>query len=480
MIASLSYELLAEHCPDEWQQRAHDGAPGRTGWEPPSALLSPANDEAMGFLRVVAGKIVGWMEAAGLPVLFQIGEPWWWTMPDGRPCLYDAGMASAYPQAPVITDMRSPLDREQVSYLDAAGEMLAASTLSLSQAIREAASGTAEVLLLAFTPTILDPATPHAFRANMPVGWAWPAFDRLQLEDYDWLTAGKEAERRRGYEFVQARLGYPASQQDYLSGFVLQAENADEYWRLIDAGLDEAKARGVGQLFVWAQPQVNRDGYTRLPPCKDDSMQSFDDISYPLALGKDTGVSPEFSTSVAVTASGYERRSSHWSDARLRYDVGPGIRSEAELGVLLAFFRARRGAARGFRLQDPFDFSSAQMTGQPTALDQLLGIGDGATAVFDLVKTYGTGPEAQVRRITRPKAASLKVAVDGVETGQFTLTDKGRIVLDQAPAAGAQVTAGFLFDVPVRFAEDRLDVASATFATGEAPSVPLIEVREAP
>jgi uncharacterized protein (TIGR02217 family) len=41
------------------------------------------------------------------------------------------------------------------------------------------------------------------------------------------------------------------------------------------------------------------------------------------------------------------------------------------------------------------------------------------------------------------------------------------------------VTAGFLFDVPVRFAEDRLDITGLSFAAGEAPSVPLVEIREA-
>ena len=81
------------------------------------------------------------------------------------------------------------------------------------------------------------------------------------------------------------------------------------------------------------------------------------------ALGRSASVAPEFSTSIAVTASGHERRNSLWSDARLHFDVGPGIRSEPELGELLAFFRARRGAARGFRLRDPTDFSSNGMTG---------------------------------------------------------------------------------------------------------------------
>jgi uncharacterized protein (TIGR02217 family) len=207
-------------------------------------------------------------------------------------------------------------------------------------------------------------------------------------------------------------------------------------------------------------------------------MQAFDDVPYPLALGRDAGVSAEFSTSIAVTASGHERRGSHWSDARLHFDVGPGIRSEAELGTLIAFFRARRGAARGFRLRDPFDFSSNAMTGTPTASDQLLGTGDGLVARFRLRKAYA-GPEPQVRPITRPRAGSVLVSVDGVPVTAWTLEAGGWIVLADAPPPGAEVRAGFLFDVPVRFAADRLDVTGAVFAAGEAPSVPLVEVREA-
>ena len=143
--------------------------------------------------------------------------------------------------------------------------------------------------------------------------------------------------------------------------------------------------------------------------------------NHPLALGRDATVMPEFSTSVAVTASGFERRNSLWSNARLRFDVGPGIRSEAELGVLIAFFRARRGAARGFRLRDPSDFSSNAMTAAPTRSDQLLGTGDGVTASFPLLKRYGEGDAQQLRRITRPLAASLLVSIDGVATTTFTL-----------------------------------------------------------
>jgi uncharacterized protein (TIGR02217 family) len=480
-IASLSYELFAEHCPAAWQQRDLAGNPALTGWVPPSALLSPANPAPMAWLQAVAANVVAIMQQSGVEVLFQVGEPWWWTLPDGRIFLYDAAAVQAFGGSPAaIADMRAALDQDQLELLDAAGALLAQSTAALTAAVRAAAAPDAcEVLLLAFTPTILAADMPELRRANLPDAWAWPAFDRLQVEDYDWLTAGAEALRRQAYLTVNARLGYPLELQDYFAGFVLLPEDADLYWRRIDGGLDQAAARGVAQRFVWALPQVCRDGYIRLAPTEDDDMQAFDDVLYPLALGRDTGVSPEFSTSVSVTASGHERRSSQWSDARLRYDVGPGIRSEAELGVLLEFFRARRGAARGFRLADPFDFSSNGLTGSPTMLDQPIGVGDGLTATFALTKRYGAEAEPQVRRITRPRVGTLAISVDGaLETG-WTLDPVGLIVFAEAPPAGAEVRAGFLFDVPVRFAEDRLDINAASFAAGEAPSVPLIEVREA-
>jgi uncharacterized protein (TIGR02217 family) len=478
-IASLSYELFAEHCPAGWQQRFADGSPALTGWEPPSTLLSPANAEAMGYLQAIAGEVVALIEAAGLPVRFQIGEPWWWTTADGRIALYDAAARALFGgDPPEIGDLRQPLDAQELALLDQAGAALAASTGALRDAVRAAASSPAEVLLLLFTPTALDPAMPELPRALVPTGWAWPAYDRLQIEDYDWLTAGAEARRRGGYAAMRQRLGYPLDRQDYLAGFVLNGGDADLYWRRIDAGVEEAAARGVARRFIWALPQVCRDGFTRLPASGGDDMQAFDDVLYPLALGRDAGVSAEFSTSIAVTASGHERRGSHWSDARLHFDVGPGIRSEAELGTLIAFFRARRGAARGFRLRDPFDFSSNGMTGAPSAADQLLGVGDGLAARFRLCKRYA-GPEPQVRWITRPRPGSIAVSVDGVPTGGWALEDGGWIVLAEAPPVGAEVRAGFLFDVPVRFAADRLDVTGADFAAGEAPSVLLVEVREA-
>ncbi|QZD91732.1 DUF2460 domain-containing protein [Qipengyuania xiapuensis] len=476
-IASLSYELLAQDCPDWWQQRDWNWNYGRTGWDPPSALLSPLSVPAMQFLRSIAAQFVTVMEDAGAEVLFQIGEPWWWIQPDtGAPCIFDYSARQFWGSDIVaITDMRAPMNDAQKALLDRAGQALSDSTDALAQAVRDAATGAAEVMLLAFTPTVLDPQMPELYRANLPVGWAYPAFDRLQLEDYDWLIQGADALRRQALEFVDERLGYPTASQDYLAGFVLDPDDAHTFWPRIDRALDEARERGVEHRFVWALPQVSRDGYTRLPTYEEDEVSPFDDVTYPLSLGTNASASPEFSTSVAVTASGHERRNALWSDARMRYDVGPGVRSQSELRVLLGFFRARFGPARGFRLRDPHDFSSNGGAGEPTAGDEIIGHGDGLSADFQLRRNYGE----QRRPITRPEEGSILVSIDGVPASGWTHVGKGLIRFDAPPPAGAEIRAGFRFDVPVRFAEDRLDISGATFAAGEAPSVPLVEIREA-
>ena len=456
IVWSLSYELFDAHCYGDWKQRAADGSPALTGWAPPSTLLSPCHEGAMTYLRSVAQAFMGIAVTAGLTPRFQVGEPWWWTMPDGRPCLYDAAAVAAFAPADVPS-VRGAMTTTQTATLDRAGTALAASTAALVAAARLVAPGCVTHL-----PTVLDAAAPEWKRAAMPLGWASPAFDVLELEDYDWVTAGDSASTARGVAAAEARLGYPAERQHYLSGFVLRPESRAE-WGFIEAAAAAARARGVAAAVLWALPQAMRDGFVHFEE-GDDEMQAFDDVLFPLALGKEAAVAPGFSTAVLTSAGGAEQRNAAWAEARTSYDVGPGIRSEADIAALLAFYRARLGPARAFRLRDPFDSEGVA---------QLLGVGDATLRRFALVKHYGES----VRRITRPVAGSVTIAIDGVATQGFALDPGGVVVLDLAPSAGAAVTAGFVFDVPVRFAEDRLAVTRATFLAGEAASVPLIEVR---
>jgi uncharacterized protein (TIGR02217 family) len=272
---------------------------------------------------------------------------------------------------------------------------------------------------------------------------------------------------------VQSRLGYAPSEQHYFSGYVADTVHRLQWHGIVEAA-SEGLSRGCAEVFLWALPQVLRDGLTIFG--KDSAVAPFDDVSFPIEIGQDASVSPNFSTNIVTSASGYESRNANWAQARLRFDAGPGVRGEAELETLIAFYRARRGPAVGFRFRDPFDNSSNGMTGAPTPTDQAIGAGDGVTDHFELVKEYGSGER---RRITRPVVGSVRVAVAGSElTTGWTLADSGIVEFATAPAAGAAITAGFMFDVPVRFAEDRIEVNRSTFLAGEAPSVPLMEVRE--
>jgi uncharacterized protein (TIGR02217 family) len=456
LILSLSYELLDQHCWGDWKQRFADAAPALTGWEPPSALLSPAHAGAMSYLRLVAKAFAGLAAAAGLRVRFQVGEPWWWVAADGRIALYDAAAKAAFDPA-AIADVRAVLDAAQVATLDAAGAALSASTAGLCTAVREVTAD-AETLLLVYLPTVLGAS--EVVRANMPDGWAAPAFDVLQLEDYDWATTGNGGASARGVAAATERLGYPVGEQHYFAGFVLRPEDRAQ-WAPIARAAEAAWARGTGEVFAWALPQVLRDGFTWFGE-GEGAVEAFDEVRFPVALGREASVETAFSTAIVTTANGAEQRNSDWADARLRFDAGPGVRGEPELQALIAFFRARRGAAVGFRFEDPFDNSSNGMTDAPGAADQALGEGDGVRTDFALVKRYG----GQERRITRPVAGSVRVSAGGV------------VRFAEAPGDGAEVAAGFRFDVPVRFAEDRLSVGRATFAAGEIPSVPLVEIRE--
>ncbi len=461
VIWSLSYELFDAHCWGDWKQRTADGAPALTGWVPPSTLLSPAHGGAMAYLHAVAAAFLGIAIEAGLAPKFQVGEPWWWVTPDGRPCLYDAAAVAAF--APVaIPSAKGDKTAAQLATLDRAGACLAASTAALVAAAKAVAPGCV-THLLTYLPTVLDRAAPAMARANMPVDWASPAFDVLQLEDYDWVTEGDTAASAAGVAVAGARLGYPVARQHYLSGFVLRPDQRDQ-WARIDAAAEVARARGVAATFLWALPQVMRDGFVHFDTDGEDAMQAYDDVAFPLAIAAQAEVAPGFATTILTGAGGAEQRVAAWAEARTTYDVGPGLRSEADIALLLDFFRARMGPARAFRLRDPFD---------ATMEDTPIGTGDGVTRRFALVKRYGE----TVRRIVRPVAGSVRVTVAGVATTGFAVEQDGWVVLDSAPPAGAVVSAACTFDVVVRFAQDRLAVNRATHLAGMAASVPLVEVR---
>ena len=204
---------------------------------------------------------------------------------------------------------------------------------------------------------------------------------------------------------------------------------------------------------------------------------AFHEIRFPTALAFHSTGGPERKTEIVTLGSGFEERNAVWANSRRRYDAGYGVRSLDDLHAVIAFFEARQGRLTGFRFKDWSDFKSCAPGENSSPLDQALGTGDGHATVFPLVKTYASGPSSWTRTIAKPVAGTVRIAVGGVErTSGFTVDTTTGLVTFTAPPSGA-LTAGFEFDVPVRFDTDRLAINLSTFAAGEIPSIPLVEIR---
>ena len=212
-------------------------------------------------------------------------------------------------------------------------------------------------------------------------------------------------------------------------------------------------------------------------------MTAFNEVRFPtdVALGAKGG--PERRTDVVTLRSGAEERNSIWADARRKYQAGYGVKSFAQLEAVLAFFEAQRGRLYGFRWKDRFDYRSCASPNMPAPGDQAIGVGDGSTATWPLFKTYAAGATPYVRPIRKPVAGTVSVAVNGtiLSLGSgFTLDSTTGLVTflpDHVPASGATITAGFQFDVPVRFDTDYLEVDLSHFEAGEIPNIPIVEIR---
>ena len=207
---------------------------------------------------------------------------------------------------------------------------------------------------------------------------------------------------------------------------------------------------------------------------------TFDNVRFPTTISRGASGGPERRTEIVTTASGREERNSRWADSRRRYNAGFGVKSLNDVHDVLRFFEERRGRLHGFRWKDHADWKSCPPQNAVSALDQAIGTGDGTTASFQLVKRYGSGLRDYVRTVTRPVAGTIRAAVNGVETAQFTTDAATGIVTFNAgniPAPGAAVTAGFEFDVPARFDTDTLAINLASFAGGDIPEIPVVEVR---
>lgn len=209
-------------------------------------------------------------------------------------------------------------------------------------------------------------------------------------------------------------------------------------------------------------------------------LSSFHDVLFPTAVSFGATGGPERRNEIVLMSSGRERRNLRTAYSRRTYDAGTGAKSVQDIYDILAFFEARRGSFHAFRFRDPFDNRSCRPDLTPAPGDQVLGAGDGTRTRFALTKAYGAGDDVYRRPVRKPVLSSLRVAVAGVEKerpADYSFDDTtGEVVFVSAPGAAAAVTAGYQFDVPVRFDAERMSVSLTSFRAGQIPTIPLIEV----
>ena len=208
---------------------------------------------------------------------------------------------------------------------------------------------------------------------------------------------------------------------------------------------------------------------------------AFHETRFPANLSFGSVGGPERRTEIVALTNGYEERNSPWAHSRRRYDAGLGLRSLDDVAALIAFYEARAGQLHGFRWKDWADFKSCAPSAAPALDDQPIGAGDGVTRSFALRKLYRSGPADYWRPIAKPVAGTVLVGIGGdaqVEGVHYAVNlATGVVTFADAPGPGAPITAGFEFDVPVRFDTDRIAVSVALFQAGDLPQVPVIEVR---
>jgi uncharacterized protein (TIGR02217 family) len=198
-----------------------------------------------------------------------------------------------------------------------------------------------------------------------------------------------------------------------------------------------------------------------------------DDISRGMRGG------PMGRTQIAQLANKREERNSPWAGFRHVFDVRYGIRRADDLAAVNRLFLAAHARLHGFRLKDWRDYKSCAPSATPSATDQDIGVGDDQETEFQLVKLYDWGVQGFTRPIAKPVAGTVLVAVDGTPLASEDYSvdaTTGIVTLDAAAGDGLVVTAGFEFDVPVRFDTDRLDTELDIERLGSITSIPLIEI----
>lgn len=225
------------------------------------------------------------------------------------------------------------------------------------------------------------------------------------------------------------------------------------------------------------------------------AIEGFEDVYLPLTLRQRSPfvATPRTKTSITQSFGGGETRGRQWMHPLYRLTAPEAVACQEDIEDIIAHWLVMGGPLLTFPIRDPMDFASrrlqkASLTPDLAITDQVLGVADGVTTVYQLTKTYIRGSRSYIRPIYLPLADSVIVGLNALEPentglpgGPYTVAierEGGTITITPAPEAGIVITAGFLFDLNCRFETDEsLDVVLKAFQLSGAADLSFVEVR---
>ena len=196
---------------------------------------------------------------------------------------------------------------------------------------------------------------------------------------------------------------------------------------------------------------------------------SFLEIRFPESIAFNSSSILEFNTTIIKAKNGYEQRNINWNSNKMKFNIINGIKTKTELDELITFFRNVKGAGYGFRFKDFTDYQ---------AENQYIGVGDGETKEFQLIKAYRVSDNiVYYRKITKPVISTVRVFINDIESKDFNIDlTTGLIALNTAPEIDSTIKASFEFDVPVRFENDIMEITMNSINSGNVKDIILAEI----
>lgn len=225
-------------------------------------------------------------------------------------------------------------------------------------------------------------------------------------------------------------------------------------------------------------------------------MSRFRDVYLPDRMrGFPFTSSPRFNTTLTQVSNGDEHANINWKHPLHHFAAPEGVKCMADIEDLRDHWMVMRGPAFTFPFRDPMDFASRRLPAPDEApnigpTDQVIAVGDGSTRAFQLQKTYTRAGFTYTRPVFLPVLGTVLIAINALppETAAPTLDGGpynfdvtrygGEIIFDHAPAVGQIITAGFLFDVLIRFdSDDTLDAVVQSWRVSGFADLSFTEVR---